>query len=136
MAFKTNLMNDPIKPDEYDAEVFSTREITTKSGYPMVWVDWRITAGPNTGGLVSQGIAFVPQMVDRNNHLLKAMGLPYGKAEVEIEHETWIGIVCRIVVKHRDGKAEVDDLKPVAAGEVRRASVVEPMPVDPDEPPF
>jgi hypothetical protein len=139
MPFKTNLTEKAMDAGTYEAEVFSTREITTKSGYPMVWVDWRITeSGPYTGGLVPQGIAFVPQMIGRNNLLLKAMGQPYGES-LEIDPEAWHGIPCLITVEHRNGKAEVTDLAPLDGGQsaIRPPSpTVEPEPPDDSEVPF
>ena len=115
--FDTNLSETPMDAGTYHAEVFSTREITTKSGYPMVWVDWRIIdAGPQCGGLVPQGIAFVPQMVNRNNHLLKAMGQPYGKA-VTIDPAAWEGVRCLITVGQGQKGMEVTDLDPADGGQ-------------------
>ena len=127
MAFHTNLNETPVAPGIYTAEVVGTRDITTKSGYPMVWVDWRIEAGPHSGSLVSQGIAFVPQMVNRNNHLLKAMGQPYGK-DLDVESSDWHGLRCQIVVGLNGDKPEVGDLNPLPAGTV--APTVDPEPVE------
>lgn len=111
MPFDTNLSETPMDAGTYNAEVFSTREITTKSGYPMVWVDWRVLDGAQTGMLVSQGIAFVPQMVGRNNHLLKAMGQPHGAA-VTIDSNAWEGVRCLITVGSGQKGMEVTDLAP------------------------
>lgn len=126
MSFTTNLSESPMEPGTYLATVIRTNEIVTKSGYPMVWVDWQT----EDGQLATQGIAFVPQMVGRNNHLLKAMGQPYGEA-LTIDPAAWEGVRCLITVGLRDGKAEVTDLAPADGGQ----STLSPIPAG-EEVPF
>lgn len=112
--FSTNLSEHLLDDGNYPAEIVRTKEIRTKNGDPMVFVDWHIFQGEERGRIVSQGIAFVPSMIGRNNHLLKAMGQPHGQA-VDIDPDEWIGVKCLIVVGQKDGKQEVLDLQPLPA---------------------
>jgi len=115
MAFRSNLKETPVYAGTYLAEVISVREITTKSGHPMVFVDWELRAGPDVGRIVSQGIAFVPQMVSRNNHLLKAMGQPFGE-DLTVEPTRWIGVQARVKVALDATGSTVVDLAPTTPG--------------------
>ena len=97
MSFTVNLTETPLRAGTFPAKVHSTREIKTKKGDPMVFVDWSLLDGPDVGRIVSQGIVFVPQMVSRNNHILRVLGQPHG-ADVQVDPDAWVGRLALVKI--------------------------------------
>lgn len=90
MSFNTNLKQTPLAAGTFPAMVRGTKEKKTKHGDPMVIVTWELQDGPDKGRTLDEFVSFVPQMIGRNNHLLKLLGQPHGE-EVEVDAMAWVG---------------------------------------------
>lgn len=114
--FRTNLKESPIRAGKFLARVLSTREIKTKKGDPMVFADWLLLEGPDEGRTVSLGVAFVPQMVSRNNHILRVLEQPFGE-DVEVNPDDWHERVALITVALEANGSTVTEIERVPQGQ-------------------
>ena len=114
--FRVNLKETPVKAGTYPARVVSIREIKTKNGDPMVFVDWLLLEGPDANRIISQGVAFVPQMVGRNNHFLNVLEQPHGD-EVEVDPTDWIDRLALVTVALEANGSQVVEIAPIPKGQ-------------------